>query len=124
MTFGAFTHEVKPFLTSPSYSQSLKLLVNTILFKHDFILQELEFSDLDKIISVRGKKLKFPFGSTQSKSIENVICSINWLLKKRGLDMLPLEKYLESMEKHFEGPFMPEFICSNNQQYEKYDCDK
>ena len=49
-------------------------------FPYSFF-QITDITALEKVIIKRGKKLKFPYGSTQARSIEGAICSINWLLK-------------------------------------------
>lgn len=83
-----------------------------------------DITALEKVIIKRGKKLKFPYGSTQARSIEGAICSINWLLKSKGFQPIPLELYVESMDKFFQGPFMPENLCEKTLQFEKSNCEK
>ena len=52
------------------------------------------------------------------------ICSINWLLKWKGFEPLPLELYVESLNKYFDGPFMPNYFCEQNLQFDKSTCEK
>ena len=61
----------------------------------------------------KNNKIQFPFGSTQVRSIELAICSINWLLKSKGYPGLPLRLYEQNLEKHFHGNFIPNNLCQN-----------
>ena len=76
---------------------------------------------LDKVIENRkGKKIKFPYGSTQVKSLETVICGINGLLTSKGFPALPLDLYTDNLDLHFEGAFIPEILC--NRKYDAITC--
>lgn len=81
-----------------------------------------DLDPLDMIIKKKGQKLKFPYGSTQARSLESAICSVNWLLMNKGYEGLPLEAYVQDLEKHFEGPFIPSFLCQSHVDFEKVTC--
>lgn len=81
-----------------------------------------EQDSLDNLVKKKGKKLKFPYGSTQARSIESAICSIDWLLMNKGFEPLPLESYVQDLEKHFEGPFIPTVLCQSHVDFEKVTC--
>ena len=65
-------------------NQVTYIILYITAFPYSF-LQITDITALEKVIIKRGKKLKFPYGSTQARSIEGAICSINWLLKVAGL---------------------------------------
>ena len=68
-------------------------------------------------------KVQFPYGSTQVRSVELAICSINWLLKSKGYPELPLKLYVEYLENHFHGNFIPTSLCEKlNDQIEFLTC--
>jgi hypothetical protein len=46
------------------------------------------------------------------------------LLKSKGFQPIPLELYVESMSKFFQGPFMPENLCEKTLQFDNSNCEK
>ena len=76
-------------------------------------LQLKEADKIEQLFQKTEKTISFPFGSTQSRRIELAICSINWLLKSRGYQGLPLDLYTKYLDRYFHGSYIPKNLCKN-----------